>query len=96
MQITPKLDLAFSLNTGTEFDTCIKERYDAAPDPKKYETWIKPIKAKTKFHACRQCIQKLFVGRMEGTETIGQRLVKDNNPSNRNTGARQHICPSHK
>jgi hypothetical protein len=75
MEMTPKLVLAFYLNTGTEFDICIKERYDAAPDPEKYETWIKAIKAKTKFHACKQYIQKLFVGRMEGTETLGQRLV---------------------
>jgi hypothetical protein len=38
METTPKLVLAFYLNTGAEFDICIKERYDAAPDPEKYET----------------------------------------------------------
>jgi hypothetical protein len=44
MDITPKLVLAFYLNTATAFDICIKERHDAAPGPEKYETWIKAIK----------------------------------------------------
>ena len=73
MDHTPKLVLAFYLNAGTDFTICIKERHDAAPDPEKCETWLKVTKAKTKFHACKQCMQKQFAGRMEGTETVGQR-----------------------
>jgi hypothetical protein len=36
---------------------------------------MREVRAKTKFHACKTLIQKAYVGRLEGTETLAQRLV---------------------
>jgi hypothetical protein len=73
---TPKILLLIYQNAGKEFNICIKNRNeDAAPDPEKFEIWMREVRAKTKFHACKTLIQRAYVGRLEGTETLAQHLV---------------------
>jgi hypothetical protein len=72
---TPQKSLAFYAQAKVEFDICVKTCSDAAPDPENYEQWIREITAKTKFYACKQYIQKSYVGRLEGTATLAQHLV---------------------
>jgi hypothetical protein len=60
---------------GEEFDACIKSRYDAAPDPDKHATWLQELTAKTKYYACKQIVQKTYVGRLEGIKTLAQQLT---------------------
>jgi hypothetical protein len=64
----PKILLLIYQNAGEEFNICIKNRNDATPDPEKFEIWMREVRAKTKFH-------KAYIGRLEGTETLAQRLV---------------------
>jgi hypothetical protein len=72
---TPKLVLLFYTQAQTEFDVSIKYRSDAAPDQEKFVKWLREIKTKTKFYAGRHYIQLSYVGRLEGTETLAQRLT---------------------
>ena len=72
---TPKLVLYFYDLAQTEFDVSIKYRSDAAPDQEKYQKWLRDIKSKTKFYAGKHYIQQSYVGRLEGTETLAQRLT---------------------
>jgi hypothetical protein len=39
---------------------------------------MQEIQAKTKYAAAKQLIQTLYVGRLEGTESLSQRLLKIN------------------
>jgi hypothetical protein len=71
----PKVILAFYEQEQVEFDILVKSRYDTAPNPEKYEVWLRDIAAKAKFYACKQYIQKFYVGTLEGTETLAQRIV---------------------
>ena len=72
---SPKLLIALYHQAGQEFDLCIKSRYDAAPDPERYDKWLMEVKAKVKFTAIQQYVQNFFIGPLEGTETISQRLI---------------------
>jgi hypothetical protein len=63
---------------GQEFLIGQKTTYDAAPDPERQMKWMQEIKAKTKYAAAKQLIQTLYVGRLEGTESLAQRLLKIN------------------
>jgi hypothetical protein len=58
-----------------EFTICNKNRQDTAPDPDKHLQWRREQKAKVKFYACKQCIQKSYVGHLEGTETLAQHVI---------------------
>jgi hypothetical protein len=72
---TPRLVLYFYDHPNIEFDASIKYRSDAAPDQEKYQKWLRDIKSKTKFFAGKHYIQQSYVGRLEGTETLAQRLT---------------------
>jgi hypothetical protein len=72
---TPKLLLVFYRQANTEFDISIKHRSDAAPDQEKCAKWLREIKSRTKFFAAKHHIQQSYVGRLEGTETLAQRLT---------------------
>ena len=72
---TPKLALLFYTQAQTDFDVSIKWRSDAAPDQEKYTKWLREIKSKTKFYAGKHYIRQSYVGRLEGTETLAQRLT---------------------
>ena len=72
---TPKLVLFFYDHAHAEFDVSIKHRYDDAPDQEKYAKWLRDVKSKTKFYAGKHYIQQSYVGRLEGTETLAQRLT---------------------
>jgi hypothetical protein len=75
LENTPKLVLLFYIQAHTEFDISIKTRCDVGPDQDKYEKWIHEVKCKTKFYAAKHCIQVSHVGRLEGTQTLVQRLT---------------------
>jgi hypothetical protein len=75
LDTTPKLLVFFYTQAHTEFDISIKYRSDAAPDQEKYAKWLRDVKSKTKFFAGKHYIQQSYVGRLEGTETLGQRLT---------------------
>jgi hypothetical protein len=72
LETNPKFLVFLYAQAHTEFDICIKDRYDAAPDPEKYQSWLREVTAKTKFMACKEYIWSLYVGRLEGTETLAQ------------------------
>jgi hypothetical protein len=59
-----------------DFTLAQKTHYEAAPNPDTQRKWHTQIKAKTKFAAMRQLIQTLYVGRMEGTESMAQRILR--------------------
>ena len=73
---TPKLALLFYTQANVEFDISIKHRSDAAPDQEKYEKWLREVHSKTKFYALQHYIRLSYVGRLEGTETLAQRLTR--------------------
>jgi hypothetical protein len=75
LENAPKLALLFYGQAQAEFDVTIKHRSDAAPDQERCTKWHREIKAKTKFHAVKHHIQQSYVGRLEGTETLAQRLT---------------------
>jgi hypothetical protein len=73
---TPKLLILLHNAAGQEFLIGQKTTYDAAPDPERQKKWLQEIRAKTKYAAAKQIIQTLYVGRLEGTESLAQRLLK--------------------
>lgn len=58
----PKLLLHSYEQQGTEFNICIKSRYDSAPALEQYDTWIRKLSAKTTYHARKHLSQKACVG----------------------------------
>ncbi len=90
LETNPKLLLQFYAHEGADFDICIKSRYDAAPDPERHDTWIREVSAKTKYQACKQIMQKACVGRLEGIETLAQRL--QNIRQRQHDKATQRVC----
>jgi hypothetical protein len=75
LENAPNLALLFYRQAQAEFNVTIKHRSDAAPDQERCTKWLREIKAKTKFHAAKHHIQQSYVGRLEGTETLAQRLT---------------------
>jgi hypothetical protein len=75
LNITSKISISFYTQAGREFDASIKLWSDAALDQEKCSKWLRKIKSKTKFHACKHHIQQACAGRLEGTETLVQQLT---------------------
>jgi hypothetical protein len=73
---TPNLLYAIYENQGLEFVISQKNYLSAAPNPDTQKKWLTEIKAKTKYQALIQLIQQLYIGRLEGTESMAQRILK--------------------
>jgi hypothetical protein len=71
----PKLVLFFYEQAKAEFDASIKHQSDTALDQEKHSKWLKRGEIKTKLFAAKHCVQRSYVGRLEGTETLAQRLT---------------------
>jgi hypothetical protein len=75
-ETNPNLLYAIYETQGQEFVISQKNYQSAAPNPDTQKKWLTEIKAKTKYQALIQLIQQLYIGRLEGTESMAQRILK--------------------
>jgi hypothetical protein len=59
-----------------DFTLAQKTHYEAAPNPDSQRKWQIQLTAKCKFAAMLQIVRTLYVGRMEGTESMAQRILR--------------------
>jgi hypothetical protein len=75
LALYPKMLLMIYTQGQQAFDIVIKERNTSAPDPDRFQTWLLEIKAKTRLFALKYYTPESYVGQLEGTKTLAQRLV---------------------
>jgi hypothetical protein len=76
--LTQNTKLLFTVHQINNFDFTLaqKTHYEAAPNPESQKKWQTQLTAKTKFAAMLQIVRTLYVGRMEGTESMAQRILR--------------------
>ena len=76
LETNPKLLIQLYEHEGTDFNVCIESRYDSAPDPERYNTWIREVSAKTKYYACKQITRKTTQRNWDPSTTFDQNQTK--------------------
>jgi hypothetical protein len=75
---SPETLIEIYFNNGAEFEFAQINRYTSNPDIDLHDKWLREMKAKTKYEAMTQIIQPVYVGELEGTETVTKRFYKLN------------------
>jgi hypothetical protein len=63
---------------GADFELAQVHRSTNVPDIDIHDRWLREQKSKTKYEALAQLIEPVYVGELEGTETVSKRLYKIN------------------
>ena len=76
LEQTPKMLIDLYTLNGMDFTLAQKTHYESAPNPDTQKKWHAVLTAKTKYAVMIQLVRTLYVGRMEGTESMSQRILK--------------------
>jgi hypothetical protein len=58
------------------FHPAQKTHYESATNPETHQKWHNNVKAKSRYQAMIQLIRAFYVGKLEGTESMAQRLQR--------------------
>lgn len=64
--------------SGADFELGQLHRTNNVPDIDMHDRWLREQKSKTKYETLKQLIEPVYVGELEGTETVSKRLYKIN------------------
>jgi hypothetical protein len=64
--------------SGADFELAQLHRSTNTPDIDIHDRWLREQKSKTKYETLAQLIEPVYVGELEGTETVSKRLYKIN------------------
>jgi hypothetical protein len=78
LRISPVDLVTLYFENGADFELAQLHRSTNVPDIDIHDRWLREQKAKTKYEALAQLIEPVYVGELEGTETVSKRLYKIN------------------